>query len=1089
MDRTLPKLNRETALEYFTLAAKRGHVEAQFRTGQLILSLAQRVGDAESPPANDGDDDKHCGPPATGSVSNAGTVGILAELNAGKQLIMEGGGQPASGSSSSSRATEGAVLPCHSGRQSVPSAISWLQKAAQTGHVDSMLALGNMYRQGESVAQDSESAAVYFSLAAERGDPTGQHTMAWLLLQGQSVPQDVHTAQRLFTAAAKQDHVDAKLVSENFDGVLSAIGMQPGATKGREQSAFAADAKSRDDAAAGSEHLSSTAPSDRRPAKLPDVIAKKLEELFSGSSEELEDPAATLQRRLSAMQRQIVQQSYKNENVATEISAVSERARYLESLSKQGAAEREQLSRKKYECKVLVSSGLEAHLQFQLALPPSTFAAVYDWHRPLEDMLTIMQRNFNTIPASAVVFVLGSERGAVPELVHGCTFTADTVDASQSFWARVGNEVVDGGHLIFATAGKPHLDTEAARRLQAILGKAVHLFDVADQEPYFSVGSQGVTPELREWFDSVKMSGWCADVLSPHRARCEQEIQEASRREERAIAELAAAQAHFESQKAKRRLELQGFEAAATAAREKVDAWVQEHARMTQSAAGFKLNIEPADDRLFAVSLTACKRRKSSLAGSDRLPHVVELCMSRIEQTGLRVEGIFRHPSNYDNVSELIKLFDHGGDNLNLADLANIKPPDAAFVVLRWLAQMPEPLIPFELFGRLQIATTVADLREIVQALPKPNAGVLRVLIALLVSVEKCAAENKMTAQRLSFAVTPAILWSSTQNPRIKYNWNAVEMMVHQYEFVFFDHELTAGQCSIAGHVSEGGSSHSLRGILRFCHGGSMCGFLSIGAAGASGRGRSAVADERAGCRIRHIHGGKWGWDGRARFGGGGSGSGSGTVGGGGGGGGGRGGGEGEGGGAGAAGAAGAAGGGARLPSEGSASEQHGQQQEQQHDVGHAWGHEMLVRGGTEVRGSTPGGSFTAVLTASPELHYARVWPGPSGLAMRLGGRHMKRSGCLVVKLTEEADGSDGPAKRSGVEPGFLLLELNGTAVQGYEHGYKLLAESPPGQAVEFLFERQVAGLRLPEAGGAGGGGGSGPKAVRQGGKSCCAAR
>lgn len=55
----------------------------------------------------------------------------------------------------------------------------------------------------------------------------------------------------------------------------------------------------------------------------------------------------------------------------------------------------------------------------------------------------------------------------------------------------------------------------------------------------------------------------------------------------------------------------------------------------------------------------------------------------------------------------------------------------------------------------------------------------------------------------------------------------------------------------------------------------------------------------------------------------------------------------------------------------------------------------------------------------------------------------------------------EGPAFRAGVKPGDVVLEYNGTPVQGFETLQRLVRETPPGHPVKLLVWRNGASLTL----------------------------
>ena len=61
---------------------------------------------------------------------------------------------------------------------------------AEKGHVDSMLALGMLLRDGAGVEKDSELADRWFNLAARLGDGSSVFYLLQMYLNGEGVKQD-----------------------------------------------------------------------------------------------------------------------------------------------------------------------------------------------------------------------------------------------------------------------------------------------------------------------------------------------------------------------------------------------------------------------------------------------------------------------------------------------------------------------------------------------------------------------------------------------------------------------------------------------------------------------------------------------------------------------------------------------------------------------------------------------------------------------------------------------------------------------------------------------------------------------------------
>ena len=64
--------------------------------------------------------------------------------------------------------------------QDFKEAVEWYRKAAEQGHGDAQLYLGNMYKNGYGVPEDLKAAVKWYRKSAEQGNAKGQHRMGWV---------------------------------------------------------------------------------------------------------------------------------------------------------------------------------------------------------------------------------------------------------------------------------------------------------------------------------------------------------------------------------------------------------------------------------------------------------------------------------------------------------------------------------------------------------------------------------------------------------------------------------------------------------------------------------------------------------------------------------------------------------------------------------------------------------------------------------------------------------------------------------------------------------------------------------------------
>lgn len=97
-------------------------------------------------------------------------------------------------------------------------ALIWLRKAAHQGVAKAMCLLGDAYRDGEAVIQDSSIAFDWFTRAAESGDLDGQYALGEAYEIGSGTKTDVVNAFRWFQKAADAGHASAQFkVADMFE--------------------------------------------------------------------------------------------------------------------------------------------------------------------------------------------------------------------------------------------------------------------------------------------------------------------------------------------------------------------------------------------------------------------------------------------------------------------------------------------------------------------------------------------------------------------------------------------------------------------------------------------------------------------------------------------------------------------------------------------------------------------------------------------------------------------------------------------------------------------------------------------------------
>ncbi len=95
-------------------------------------------------------------------------------------------------------------------REDYTAAISFFKKSAEQGNAYAQYSLGQMYRQGLGVTQDSKLAVSWFQKAAEQKYAYAQFNLGWMYEEGLGVTQDYKQAVSWYQKAAKQGNAQAQ---------------------------------------------------------------------------------------------------------------------------------------------------------------------------------------------------------------------------------------------------------------------------------------------------------------------------------------------------------------------------------------------------------------------------------------------------------------------------------------------------------------------------------------------------------------------------------------------------------------------------------------------------------------------------------------------------------------------------------------------------------------------------------------------------------------------------------------------------------------------------------------------------------------
>ncbi|KAI1007231.1 hypothetical protein K3495_g992 [Podosphaera aphanis] len=164
------------------------------------------------------------------------------------------------------------------------------------------------------------------------------------------------------------------------------------------------------------------------------------------------------------------------------------------------------------------------------------------------------------------------------------------------------------------------------------------------------------------------------------------------------------------------------------------------------------------------------------------VPIVVAKCGVYLKEKAINVEGIFRLSGSEKRIKELKNIFDSPDRYGKGLDWAGYTVHDAANVLRRYLNQLPEPIVPLDLYYRFReplmghIIETRADgdpplldktfddsaaistYQKLITEMPPLNRQLLLYILDLLAVFAGNSMANRMNAQNLSAIFQPGIL-------------------------------------------------------------------------------------------------------------------------------------------------------------------------------------------------------------------------------------------------------------------------------------------------------------------------------------------
>ncbi|KAL0966531.1 hypothetical protein UPYG_G00296380 [Umbra pygmaea] len=146
------------------------------------------------------------------------------------------------------------------------------------------------------------------------------------------------------------------------------------------------------------------------------------------------------------------------------------------------------------------------------------------------------------------------------------------------------------------------------------------------------------------------------------------------------------------------------------------------------------------------------------------VPLVVQMLLEHVEMNGLYTEGLYRKSGSACHARELHQLLESSPE---MATLENYSIHTVTGLLKRWLRELPDPLMTYNLYNEFLQAVELPGQTERLHAiykkleeLPAANFNTLERLLFHLVRVAKEEEHNRMSANSLAIVFAPCIMRS-----------------------------------------------------------------------------------------------------------------------------------------------------------------------------------------------------------------------------------------------------------------------------------------------------------------------------------------
>ncbi|PVV05343.1 hypothetical protein BB560_000140 [Smittium megazygosporum] len=170
------------------------------------------------------------------------------------------------------------------------------------------------------------------------------------------------------------------------------------------------------------------------------------------------------------------------------------------------------------------------------------------------------------------------------------------------------------------------------------------------------------------------------------------------------------------------------------------------------------------------------------------IPRFFDKLIQTLSRMDLTVEGIFRKNGNIRRLREVSLAVDKGDQSIDLAQDNSVQ---VAALLKKFLREIPDPLIPFKMFGTfLEIAKIknpsmlIEALRCVILLLPQPNRDVLNVLLTFLQSAAAFSDleeghGSRMNTKNLGTVIAPNILYPDVkESAKDELHWSSVNYII-----------------------------------------------------------------------------------------------------------------------------------------------------------------------------------------------------------------------------------------------------------------------------------------------------------------------